>query len=95
MRTMIEEPANQGGQLVSDSSGSRRPWVVATAVLAVVATGLCLERIGAMTKKQALENMERALALPVDWTLPEAEIFKALREDRRIMDGINAIATHN
>lgn len=60
-----------------------------------VATGFSLERIGARTKKDAMENMRRALELPVDWTLPEAEIFKVLREDRRIMDGINAIATHD
>ena len=70
--------------------GPRWKWTITH-----VSTGFALERIGAMTKKQALENMERALALPVDWTLPEAEIFKVLREDRRIMDGINAIATHN
>ena len=34
----------------------------------------------------------RALALPIDWTRGEADTIKTLREDRRIMDGINAIA---
>ena len=59
-----------------------------------VATGLGLECIGAMTKRDAMANMQRALALPIDWTRGEADTLKTLREDRRIMDGINAIANH-
>lgn len=70
--------------------GNRWRWTVTH-----VETGLCLERIGAMTKKGAMENMRRALDLPVDWTLPEAEIFRALREDRRLIDGLNAIANRD
>lgn len=60
-----------------------------------VASGLALDRIGAMTRKAALDHMERALALPIDWTKGEAETIATLRKDRRIMDGINAIANHN
>ena len=67
--------------------GNRWKWMVTH-----VATGLCLERIGAMTKRDAMANMQRALALPIDWTRGEQETLQTLREDRRIMDGINAIA---
>ena len=70
--------------------GHRWRWMVTH-----VQSGLCLERIGAMTKAAAMANMSRALDLPIDWTLPEEKIFQALRADRRIMDGINAIATHD
>lgn len=57
-------------------------------------SGLCLERIGANTKAEAVANMERALELPIDWNQPQEKVLAKLREDRRIMDGINEIATH-
>ena len=71
----------------SIGKGNRWKWTVTH-----IATGFCLERIGAMTKRDAMANMQRALALPIDWTRGEADTIKTLREDRRIMDGINAIA---
>ena len=71
----------------SIGKGNRWKWTVTH-----IATGFSLERIGATTKRDAMANMQRALALPIDWTRGEADTIKTLREDRRIMDGINAIA---
>ena len=71
----------------SIGKGNRWKWTVTH-----IATGFRLESIGATTKRDAMANMQRALALPIDWTRGEADTFKTLREDRRIMDGINAIA---
>lgn len=85
------EAIEERGLAVHKSLGRTRwRWMVTH-----VSSGLCLDRIGAMTKKAALENMRRALELPIDWTMPEQEVFAVLRTDRRIMDGINAIATHD
>lgn len=87
-----ETPADCAGGLAVHKAapGHRWRWMVTHE-----ASGLCLDRIGAMTKAQALDHMQRALALPIDWTKGEAETVAALRANRAIMDGINAIANHN
>ena len=54
-------------------------------------SGLKLERIGAMTKARAIENMQLALALPFNWKLPEKETLDALRQSRGIIDAISNI----
>ncbi|UFS66930.1 hypothetical protein LO749_20770 [Paracoccus denitrificans] len=87
---VVEAFEERGLAVHKSLPGKRWRWMVTH-----VQSGLCLERIGAMTKKTAMENMRRALELPIDWTMSEQETIKALREDRRIMDGINAIAIHD
>ena len=85
------EAIEERGLAVHKSLGvTRWRWMVTH-----VSSGLCLDRIGAMTKKAALENMRRALELPIDWTMPEQDVIAVLRTDRRIVEGINAIANHD
>ena len=86
----VEATEKRGLAVHKSPPGLRCRWMVTH-----VQSGLFMGRIGAMTKKAAMENMRRALELPIDWTMNEQETLKALREDRRIMDGINAIATHD
>lgn len=65
---------------------SRWKWMVTHE-----ASGLKLDRIGAMTKARAIENMRAAVALEFDWTLPERETLDALRASRGIVDAISRI----
>lgn len=67
--------------------GARWRWMVAHE-----ASGMCIERIGAMKKSEAIENMRAALALDFDWTRDETETLAALRERRDVVDAINEIA---
>lgn len=66
--------------------GARWKWMVTHE-----ASGLAIERIGAMTKATALENMQKALALDFDWSQGEAETLDALRSNRCIVDAITEI----
>ena len=86
----VEATEERGLAVHKSLPGHRWRWTVTH-----VQSGLCLGRIGGMTKKAAMENMRMVLELPIDWTMNEQETIKALREDRRIMDGINAIATRD
>ena len=70
--------------------GARWRWMVTHE-----ASGLGLERIGAMTKARAMENMRAALGLGFDWTLPERETLDALRQSRGIVDAITRIGESN
>ena len=70
--------------------GARWKWMVTHE-----ASGLSLERIGAMTKARALENMRAALDLDIDWTLPERKVLDALRQSRGIVDAITRIGESN
>ena len=66
--------------------GSRFKWMVTHE-----ASGLKLDRIGAMTRVRAIENMKAAVALPFDWTKGERETLGALRASRGIVDAITKI----
>ena len=66
--------------------GERWRWMVTHE-----ASGYALERIGAMTKARALENMRAAVALEFDWTKGEAETLAALHASRGIVDAITRI----
>ena len=59
------------------------------------ASGLSLDRLGAMTKARAVANMRAAVALDFDWTLPEREALDALRQSRGIVDAITAIGNRD
>lgn len=81
-------PADCAGGLAVHKAlpGHRWRWMVSHE-----SSGLCLDRIGAMTKARALENMQAALALPFDWTRGESETLAALRTSRGIVDAITSI----
>jgi hypothetical protein len=70
--------------------GSRWKWMVTHE-----ASGLKLDRIGAMTKARAIENMTAAAALDFDWTKGERETLNALRASRGIVDAISRIGERN
>lgn len=70
--------------------GERWKWMVTHEK-----SGLKLDRIGAMTKARAVENMQAAVALPFDWTKGERETLDALRASRGIVDAITAIGQRN
>lgn len=70
--------------------GSRWKWMVTHE-----ASGLKLDRIGAMTKARAVENMQAAVALPFDWAKGERETLAALRASRGIVDSISEIGGSN
>lgn len=86
----VSATAERGLAVHKTGKGARWKWMVTH-----IQSGLALERIGAMTKREALENMRRALELPINWDQSEGEVISILRTDRRIIDGINEIATHN
>ena len=83
-----ERPADcLGGLCVHKTGkGARWRWMVTHE-----ASGLSLDRLGAMTKARAVENMRAAVALDFDWTLPEREALDALRQSRGIVGAITAI----
>lgn len=85
----IKVPADclAGLAVHKDLGGSRWKWM-----LTHESSGMKLDRLGAMTKARAVENMRLATALPFDWTLPEKETLEALRESRGIVDAISQIA---
>lgn len=66
--------------------GERWKWMVTHE-----ASGFKLERIGAMTRARALENMRAAVALDFDWTQGEKDTLNALRQSRGIVDAITRI----
>lgn len=70
--------------------GTRWKWMVTHE-----ASGLKLDRIGAMTKARAVENMRAAVALPFDWTKGERETLDALRASRGIVDAISEIGVRD
>lgn len=56
------------------------------------ASGMCIERLGAMTQRDALDRMRRALALDFDWARPAADVLAEMRERRDVVDAVNEIA---
>lgn len=85
-------PATCAGGLAVHKAlpGSRWKWMVTHE-----ASGLKLDRIGAMTRARAIENMNAALALDFDWTKGERETLDALRASRGIVDAITKIGEGN
>lgn len=58
-------------------------------------SGMVIGLLGAMTCRDAIANMQAALAIDFDWTQGEAETVAALRTRRDVVDAIRAIGTHN
>lgn len=87
-----ERPADcLGGLCVHKTGkGARWKWMVTHE-----ASGMCIERLGTITKARAMENMQAALALDFDWTLPERETLDALRQSRGIVDAVTRIGESN
>lgn len=59
------------------------------------ASGMRIDLLGAMTCRDAIANMQAAIAIDFDWTQGEAETVAALRTRRDVVDAIRAIGTHN
>lgn len=70
--------------------GARWKWMVTHEK-----SGLALDRIGAMTKARALDNMQKVLALEFDWNQDEKAALAALRQSRGIFDAITAIGNRH
>lgn len=76
----------EGGLAVHKSPDGFRPkWRVTHA-----ASGLRMN-IDAETKRRALQNREAALALPVDWTAPQADVLDVFRQSRNLFDELRRI----
>ena len=73
-----------------DLKGSRWKWMITHE-----ASGLSIERIGATTKARAMQNMQAAIALPIDWTLGESAVLAALRASPGIRDALTRIGESN
>lgn len=59
------------------------------------ASGMKIDFLGAMTCRDAIANMQAALAIGFDWTQGEEETVAALKSRRDVVDAIRAISTHN
>lgn len=70
--------------------GHRWKWM-----LTHEASGLCLEMLGAMTQKQAIEHMRRATDIDFDWTAPRDAVIERLKTRRAVFDALRAIANHD
>ena len=72
------------------NKGHRWKWM-----LTHEASGLCLEMLGAMTQKQALDNMRRATDIDFDWSAPRDSVIEGLKTRREVFDALRAIANHD
>lgn len=70
--------------------GNRWKWTVTHE-----SSGLAIGVLGGMTKTRATENMMKALELEVDWTMPENEILKFLRDSKDIVKKLREIGNSN
>lgn len=80
------EAIAKGGLAVHRINGDSGPWTVTH-----IKSLLRISVLGSKSKKRAIQNMEKALALNFDWNLPEKETLDAMRATHGIRNSLIAI----